>query len=781
MTARPFRTSRRTLLTGAAAGAVGLAMPRAALAKTPSNVIKARPLPAKLTPGSIYADAVESNRKYLLSLEPDRLLHNFRLHAGLKPKGEIYGGWESDTISGHTLGHYLSALSLMYAQTGDTECGRRVDAIVADLAECQRAHGDGYVAAFTRRNGDAIEPGKVIFAEIARGDIRAQPFDLNGAWSPLYNVHKTFAGLLDAHQHRGNEQALAVATGFAAYLDRVFAHLDDAQMQTMLDTEHGGLNESMAELYARTHDARWLALAERLYHKKVLDPLAAGRDELEGLHANTQIPKLIGLARLYELTGKAKYRKAAETFWHAVVEHHSYVIGGNSDREHFRRPDTISKYITEQTCESCNTYNMLKLTRHLYAWEPRAAYFDYYERAHLNHIMAQHNAETGMFAYMVPLMAGTHREWSKPTDDFWCCVGTGMESHSKHGDSAYWTDGETLYVNSTIPSAVTWQGAKLQLDSAAPFGFHVRLAFTLIKVPRTLTLAMRIPPWIHQLSVSINGNASDAQVDHGYAWLRRRWHPNDVIAFEGRTKLRAEPTRDDPRVFAVLDGAAVLATDLGPADKAPEPVDLTFSVDAGSETHVDDPDRLMAAMALGPLGSRVPQPFFRLVDRNTAIYFKGIPQQEWDAEQKRVADEAARMAALDARSVDIVKLGDEYDEKAHDLTSKISYPLSYRFRKGRDARDGGYFEFAMKVKPGPLSLQATYWGDERDKLFHISVDGTRIATETQDGTGPIRFIDRDYPIPPELTRGKRTITVRFEPEPRSRVTPVYGVRLLAAD
>jgi DUF1680 family protein len=430
LTGGAVHIDRRRLLAGAGLIAVASSFPEVAARATTARALPstAQPLPldqVRLAP-SPCLDAVQANTAYLMRLEPDRLLHNYRTSAGLEPKGEVYGGWESDTIAGHTLGHYLSALSLMYAQTGDAECKRRVDYIVDELGAAQAAHGDGYVAGFTRKRGDVVEDGKVIFAELKRGDIRSMGFDLNGCWVPFYNWHKLYAGLFDAQAHCGNAKTLAVAKGLGTYIDGVFAALDDAQVQQVLDCEHGGINESFAELYARTNDTRWLRLAERLRHRKILDPLAAGKDVLPWIHANTQVPKVIGLARLHELTGNAGDGNAARFFWDTVIRDYSYVIGGNADREYFPAPRSISKHITEQTCESCNSYNMLKLTRHLYAWSPDARLFDFYERAHLNHILAQQDPATGMFAYMVPLMSGSARHFSKPFDDFWCCVGTGM-------------------------------------------------------------------------------------------------------------------------------------------------------------------------------------------------------------------------------------------------------------------------------------------------------------------------------------------------------------------
>ena len=382
------------------------------------------PLEAVRLLPSPFLDAVNSNQRYLHKIEADRLLHNFRVHAGLKPKGETYGGWEADTIAGHSTGHYLTACSLMYGQTGDPESKKRADYIVSELAECQKAAGDGYVAAFTRRKDGKVEDGRVVFDEIKRGEIRSAGFDLNGSWVPLYNWHKLFSGLFEANTHCGSTRALIVATALAGYIDGVFSKVNDDQLQKVLNCEHGGINESFAELYSRTNDKRWLALAERIRHHRTLDPMFAREDKLPGLHANTQIPKVIGLARLYELTGKPEYATAANFFWDTVTAKYSYAIGGNSDREHFQAPNSLARYITDQTCESCNTYNMLKLTRHLFAWDPRSSYFDYYERAHFNHMLAQHDPSTGMFAYMVPLMSGSARSYSTEFNDFWCCVGS---------------------------------------------------------------------------------------------------------------------------------------------------------------------------------------------------------------------------------------------------------------------------------------------------------------------------------------------------------------------
>ena len=461
--------TRRVFL--ASASVVALAGPIAARAAPTVPRIRVRPVPleaVRLKPGPFF-DAVERNRQFLLSLDPDRLLHNFRVSAGLPPKAPIYGGWEGRGIAGHTLGHYLSACSLMHAQTGDAAVRDRVRYIVDELAACQNAHGDGYIGGTTvERDGRDVD-GKIVFEEIRRGEIRTGGFDVNGGWVPLYTWHKVHAGLIDAYQTGKVEPALPAMLGMAGYLATILEGLSDAQMQTLLKAEHGGLNESYANTYAITGDPRWLRLAQAIDDRRVLDPLALENDTLAGLHANTQIPKLIGLARIYELTGNSRGRTAARFFRDTVARHHSYVIGGNSEQEHFGRPDQLSQAITERTCEHCNSYNMLKLTRHQYGWEPDAALFDFYERVHLNHVLASQDPRTGMFAYFMPLSAGARRTWSTHDDSFWCCVGSGMESHAKHGDSIYWHDADTLYVNLFIASALDWEGMKLELATAFPF------------------------------------------------------------------------------------------------------------------------------------------------------------------------------------------------------------------------------------------------------------------------------------------------------------------------
>ncbi|HEX3102268.1 MAG TPA: beta-L-arabinofuranosidase domain-containing protein, partial [Pyrinomonadaceae bacterium] len=593
-----------------------------------------------------------------------------------------------------------------------------------------------------------------------------------------YNWHKLFAGLVDAQEHCGNQDALKVAISLAGFIDGVFAKLNDDQVQKMLNCEHGGLNESMAELYARTKDKRWLDLSIRIRHHRTLDPMFAQTDALNNLHANTQIPKVIGLARLYELTNNPEYATAANFFWNTVTTKYSYVIGGNADRESFQGPNNISKHITEQTCESCNTYNMLKLTRHLFEWNPQSSYFDYYERAHFNHMLAHQNPKTGMFAYMIPLMSGTHRSFSSEFNDFWCCVGSGMESHSKHGESIYWHDADNLIVNLFIPSTLDWQERQARFELATSYPLSDQIGFTVMSIakPAEFAIAMRLPYWTENPTVKVNGKTEKIVSANGYALLRRKWKTGDKVSLTLPMKPRIEATADDPNVIALLNGPLVLAADLGEARK---PFDGVAPALVGANLLASlTPTAQPATFVTNNIGRPTEltlKPFYSQWERRTAVYFHKFTDEEWAKEQVAFAAEQARLKDLAARSVDVMHLGEMQPERDHKLTSSISYPVSYRGRSGRDARTGGYFEFTAKVSDGPLTLKATYWGEERKRLFHILVDGTKIADETLGYNTMGEFIERDYPIPPELLKGKTTVTIRFEPETGSTAGPVFGV------
>ena len=423
-----FPVPARTLLPftivsvlSAGAGGLGMGRPHAPdLAGAVPDAAQPLPLPAVRLTGGPLKRAQDLDAAYLLSLEPDRMLAFYRQRAGLPPKAAAYGGWDGDgrNLTGHVAGHYLSAVSLMWAATGDARFKERADYIVSELKEVQDRYGDGYLG--------ALAHGREAFAALSRGEIDARPFDLNKLWSPWYTLHKTFAGLRDAYRHAGNRTALQVEIAFASWAERVLAPLDDEQVQRMLSTEFGGMNEVLADLYADTGERRWLALSYRFEHRAVLDPLKRHEDRLDGLHGNTQVPKLVGSAVRYGYTGDAGDYEAARFFWDRVVRHHTFATGGHGKDEHFREPDRLGNIVDGRTAETCNVYNMLKLTRRLFALRPDVAYAEFQERALFNHILGSIDAADGAMCYMVPVGRGVRREYQKMHADFTCCVGTGM-------------------------------------------------------------------------------------------------------------------------------------------------------------------------------------------------------------------------------------------------------------------------------------------------------------------------------------------------------------------
>ena len=622
-----------------------------------------------------------------------------------------------------------------------------------------------------------------MFEEIRRGEIRTGGFDINGGWVPLYTWHKVHAGLIDAYRLGGVAEALPVMLRMADYLAAILEGLSDAQMQKLLAAEYGGLNDSYAETFELTGNPRYLALARSIRDRKILDPLTAGRNILPGLHANTQIPKVIGLARLHELTGDPRDAAAARFFHTTLVGDHSYVIGGNSEREHFSPPDVLSPFITDRTCEACNTYNMLKLTRHLYVWQPDASHFDYYERAHLNHIMAHQHPETGMFVYFMPLSSGARRTYSTPDDSFWCCVGSGMESHAKHGESIYWEDGRTLFVNLFIPSTLDWRARGMRVELGTEFPFSEQVSLTVARAPaRRTAVALRLPGWAAEPKVSVNGKAAAFERRNGYAVLDRKWAAGDRIGLELPMTLRTEATPDNPKLLAFLHGPLVLAADMGPGD---EPFDRMVPALIAA-----DPLRQVQPLAREKHRFRLTgaapepltlQPFFNQYERRTAVYFPIFTGAEWAREETAFVAAQAEQRAIERRTVDVVFLGEMQPERDHAFRANHADVIAFGGRNGRQAwwGQGNYFEVEMAVREGPMLLRALYWGEEVNKDFEISVDGALLGRERRQAEPVKRFVAQDYAIPEALTRGKSKVVVRFET--RGSDAPVYELRTLSAE
>lgn len=529
--------------------------PRSA-SSSPAVVAESFPLSSvKLLPGP-FETARQLDARYLLSLEPDRMLANFRTNAGLEPKAPVYGGWESVEpwieirCHGHTLGHYLSAVAMMFAATGDAAFKQRVDHIVAELSACQDARGEGVLCAFPD-NAAPLE-----------NSLAGKEFP----GVPWYTTHKVMAGLRDAYVYAGSAQALTSLTRFADWIVKRAREVPVERMQKMLDREHGGMTEILADTYVLTGKKEYLELAERFVHHAVLDPLVAGRDALDGLHSNTQIPKVIGAARLHELTRKAEYARASAFFWHTVVERRSFATGGNADREHFFPPAEFAKHLeSAKTMETCCTHNMLRLTRELFQRSPDATLADYYERALYNGILASQDPQSGMMTYFQPTRPGYLKLYHTPTDSFWCCTGSGMENHAKYGDSIYFRDADGLYVNLFIPSELDWKERQLRVTQTTRFPDEESTQLTLHTSTATkLILRIRHPGWCASPAVTINGRRESVSSKPGsYIALNRTWRDGDVVEVRLPMTLRMEPLPNAPEFVAVMHGPLVLAGRLG--------------------------------------------------------------------------------------------------------------------------------------------------------------------------------------------------------------------------
>ena len=813
---------------GAGAGAVPLlgyapllveAEARAPRARS-GEVVKARPLPlsaVRLLAGPLK-HAQELDASYLLALEPDRMLAYYRDRAGLRPKAEPYGGWDGDgrNLTGHIAGHYLSAVSLMWSATGDPRFKQRADYIVGELKQVQDAHRDGFLS--------ALKGGRTAFDELSRGEIRSAAFDLNGEWSPWYTLHKTYAGLRDAYRHARNRTALDVEIKFAAWAERVLSRLDDAQLQHMMNTEFGGMNEVMCDLYADTGDARWLALSYKFEHRAFLEPLERHQDDLAGTHANTQIPKILGSAARFLYTGTPSDLLAAGFFWDRVVQHHSFSSGGHGKDEYFGPADELSDWIDGRTAETCNVYNMLKLTRRQFSFWPDPHYADYHERALFNHMLASIDPADGRVCYMVPVGPAVTHEYQDMFRDFTCDVGTGMENHALHGDGIYYEGDDRLWVNLYVPSSATWAktGVELTMETDFPEGETAKLALRL-RAPREFTLALRRPYWTGQgFLVKLNGQIVEpgqepapdsldrtgrsqyrrpAYEPSSYLELKRRWTSGDVVEVALPKTLHLEPLPDNPHRLSLMWGPLVLAGDLGPepdghrgegARPAPpvpvfvtaDPVATWLKPVAGAPGHFRTDGVGREPDARGRVSDVDFQPFFRLHRRTYSTYWDLFTPAEWDRQKTAYAAEAERLRKLAAATVAYLQPGEVVFERQFNYQAgEGAQPQRILGRPGRRGRT--WFSYDLPVEPShPMVLIATYFsGDRRGTPadFGIQVDGGSIGDQQLGLSDPHRFFDLEYRLPEDLVRGKSKVTVRFQAKQGSQIATVFGLRMIRGD
>jgi len=764
------------------------------------KILKVRPLPlnsVRLTGGPLK-HAQDLDAEYLLQLEPDRMLAYLRQRAGLQPKAKPYGGWDGAgrQLTGHIAGHYLSAVSLMWAATGDVRFKERADYIVSELKLIQDAQGDGYLGALMDNQG---VDGKVRFQELCKGIIRSGGFDLNGLWSPWYVEHKIFAGLRDAYRYAGNQTALQVEIKFAGWVESIVDKLDDEQTQKMLATEFGGMSEVTANLYADTGDPRWLALSGKFEQRAMIDPLAAGDDVLGGKHANTQVPKMIGSLSRYVYTGDETDYKAASFFWDQVALHHSYATGGHGKNEYFGEPDHLNEMIDGRTAETCDVYNMLKMSRELFSVDPDIRYADFHERALFNHILASQDPIDGRVCYMVPVGRGVQHEYQDKFEDFTCCVGTGMETHALHGYGLYYESPGKLWVSLYAPTRANWdaEGVQVEMTTDFPMGESASLKIT-PKSPKTFTLALRRPYWAGTgFSVKVNGKPlTDVPKPDSYVEISRKWKKGDTVELVLPKTLRTEPLPDNPHRFALMWGPLVLAGDLGPelterrlrrnaaeGNSAPVLVASAQSVNDFVKPVPGKPGTFVTShVDLTPDITLVP--FYQLPRRRYEIYWDMYTPDEWKKISETVAAAQEKQKKLEAATVAFAQPGQMQTERDYNEQGEDTSPVQLEERYGR--RGTKWFSFDLPVESGhPMSVLVTFSNDaRRSGSFDVLVEGQKLGAQTTEHRSPeqdIRFFDIEYPIPAELVAGKQKVTVRFEAAPGSDIPGVFGIRMIRAD
>jgi DUF1680 family protein len=756
----------------------------------------------RLLDGSPFAKAVEANREYLLALDPERLLAPFRREAGLPRNARPYGNWESSGLDGHTAGHYLSALAHMIAageDTPDGELRRRLDLMVEGLKECQDAGGDGFI-------GGVPNSGK-LWAELGAGNVQ----EIFSRWVPWYNVHKTFAGLRDAYLEAGNAQARDLLVRLGDWCVDLTSRLTDEQMQRMLDQEHGGMNEVMANLFEITGDKKYLETAQRFNHKAVLDPLIQQQDQLTGKHANTQIPKVVGLERIARLTGDDAAHRGARFFWDTVTGRRSIVFGGNSVSEHFNDPnDFQGMLIHREGPETCNTYNMLQLTKELFAESPDAAYVDYYERALFNHILASIDSANPGYVYFTPIRPNHYRVYSTPDQGFWCCVGTGMENPGKYGEFIYARAGDEIYVNLFIASELTVAelGLRLRQETACPDEEQTQLTVAL-EAPKTFTLQVRYPGWVApgKFAVEINGEPIAVNSEpSSYVSVRRQWRNGDRITVRIPMHTTAERLPDGSPWYAILHGPVVLAHPAGsweltglraddsrmahvaagptmPLDQAPV---LLTSAD-------DIPAHVVPDPAAGPLHFRLKDivepsapdglsliPFFRLHESRYQMYWEVTTREAQAARKERLAAAERAQIAREKATLDWVAPGEQQPEVEHAFRGEGTATGVHNGRRWRHGRQLQYTLDARGAKSAVLSV--TYSGDDSGRTFDIFADGTLIATQELIAEKRGDFIEKFYPIPDSVlaSASDGRVTIKFVAK-NLLAGGVYDVRLLRPD
>ncbi len=754
-----------------------------------------------LTGGPLKA-ARDLNIKTLLQYDCDRLMAPFRKEAGLTPKAKTYPNW--DGLDGHVGGHYLTAMALN-AATGNEECRKRMEYIIDEVAECADANdknhpdwGKGYMGGFP--GSDRLWPA------FKKGDFGIY----FRAWAPFYNLHKMYAGLRDAWLYCGNEKAKALFLRFADWVVDLTSGLSDEQMEQMLGNEHGGMNEVIADAYAITKNQKYMDCAKRFSHKRLLNSMSKRQDNLDNMHANTQVPKAVGFERIAELSGDESYHHAAAFFWDVVTGERSLAFGGNSRREHFPSKEACTDFINDiDGPESCNTNNMLKLTEDLHRRNPDAKYADYYELATFNHILSTQHPQHGGYVYFTPARPRHYRNYSAPNEAMWCCVGTGMENHGKYGQFIYTKVGSALFVNLFVPSELNWkeQNMKIRQETAFPYGETSKITITEGK--GQMQLMVRYPGWVKPGQFSVKVNGAPVNVVTGpssYVAIDRKWKKGDVVDISFPMHASVAYLPNVPQYIALMYGPVMLGMKTGTEDLAhliaddsrfgqyaggkklpvseapilindnPEDIAAQLTPIAGKPLHFNLSTRME-----NPIRNEI-MPFFEIHDSRYMMYWLTLSEKEYKNYLDNLAKAEKERQLMEERTVDKVQPGEQQPETDHKMETDRSNTGNTNDVFWRDARDGHFFSYLMQTGGQTnLQLQLKYWGvgEWKTHEFDIFIDDQLVKSVNNTGKYRIsEFKYEAYDIPAELLQGKTQVRVKFVAKPGKQIGEIYEVRLI---
>lgn len=750
-----------------------------------------------------FQHARDLNIEVLLKYDVDRLLAGYRKEAGLPEKAKSYSNW--DGLDGHVGGHYLSALAMNVAATGNTACKQRMEYMIAELKACQDANGinnpewaKGYVG--------AVPNSQKIWSSLQQGDLTAY----RAAWVPWYNVHKMYAGLRDAWMYTGNTDAKDIFLKFCDWAVNITGRLTDIQMQSMLDTEHGGMNEIFADAYQMTGDQRYLQVARRFSHKQLLDPMAAQKDNLDNKHANTQVPKAVGFERIGELSNDNNYKTAGDFFWSTVTGTRSLAFGGNSRRESFPGIVASTDFVNDvEGPESCNSYNMLKLTEDLFRVNPLAKYADYYERTLYNHILSTQHPVHGGYVYFTPARPRHYRVYSSPNQGMWCCAGSGMENHGKYNQFIYTHTGDSLFVNLFIASELNWKDKKIKIRQQTNFPFDEQTKLMVTEGSALLTIMVRYPSWVKEgaLKILVNGKVvTYKNLPSSYIAIKRRWKKGDLISITTPMHNSIEHMPNVPQYIAVMHGPVLLAAKTGtedlkglvaddgrwshiaggkklPVDKAPVIIENNIdSVSVKLKPVKGQPLHFTAAgvKMVNPADIML-EPFFKIHDARYMMYWMTLSNTGYQQYLDSIAAEEKKKLELEKHTIDFVAPGEQQPEADHFIQKQNSNSGNSMDAFWRDARNSGYFSYQLSTNNETgLSLLVRYWGAEwGGRKFDIYIDDEKLVSEDNTGKwNQSAFKDIKYNIPDSMIKGKEKLRIKFQALPGNTAGAVYYIRLI---